>query len=80
MPLGAMLVGGGYTAPNPLKGFPDIFGYLPSGRAFVIEVKTETGKLSELQGQWLTRLQNTGVICIVARSLDDVKSLLGDYL
>lgn len=75
-----MLVGGGYTAPNPLKGFPDIFGYLPDGRGFVIEVKTETGKVSPLQNDWLVKLQNTGVICIVARSLDDVKELLGEYL
>lgn len=63
---------------NPLKGFPDLFGFLPGterGEIFVIEVKKEkTGKLSPEQKQWRQDLESRGVMYIEARSLKDVIS------
>lgn len=62
-------------APNPLRGFPDLFGFLPAttrGELFVIEVKKETGKLSPYQKAWRRKLEGHGVMYIEARSVDDV--------
>jgi len=42
------------------------------GRMFVVEVKSTYGKLDPKQKQWIYELQTRGVICIVARSVDDV--------
>lgn len=70
---------GKFFKPNPIKGFPDIF-CLPlggKGRLVVIEVKTETGALKPEQRDWLRKLEDYGVICIVARSLHDVIYRLG---
>jgi len=39
---------------------------------FVVEVKSTYGKLDPKQKQWIYELQTRGVICIVARSVDDV--------
>lgn len=75
-----MQVGGGFQAPHPLKGFPDIFGYFPDGRGFAIEVKSKTGKVSDVQALWHARLNQEGVLVIVARSIEDVETALKEYL
>ena len=59
-------------SPNPMAGFPDIFGFDDHNRPFAIELKSQRGTLSEKQVWWLTHLKQKGVKCIVARSLDDV--------
>lgn len=66
---------------NPMKGFPDIAGIGRNGlgRMFVIEVKTKTGRLSPEQEKWRAVLEAKGVIYILARSLDDVQSVLRCY-
>lgn len=60
---------------NPLKGFPDLFFLHAdrSGTMFCVEVKTPTGKMSEIQLEWKKRLEGYGVLVIVAASVDDVK-------
>lgn len=72
VPLGPMLVGKGHSAPNPMKGFPDIMGVFSDGRMFAIEVKSETGRLRPEQKAWRDRLDVRGVVWIEARSLEDV--------
>ena len=62
--------------PNPMAGFPDIFGFDPLNRPFAIELKSQTGKLSDKQKRWLRDLEAKGVHCIVARDLDTVISEL----
>jgi len=59
---------------NPASGMPDIMGLLKdgSGRLFAIEVKTETGRLSELQKIRIAELKKHGVIAFVARDLQTV--------
>lgn len=51
------------------KGFSDLFGFRKSdGRAFFLEIKTETGKLSKDQEFFLSAMKNLGAISGVARS------------
>lgn len=68
----------GATVRNPMRGFPDIAGIIPGtiGHLFVIEVKTETGRLSVDQETWRANLESAGALYILARSLDDVTRVL----
>lgn len=61
--------------PSEVPGYPDISGVLPNGRAYFIEVKTKTGRLSDVQKQTHEDLRANGALVIVARSLDDLKEL-----
>lgn len=73
MQVGGMIVGSRMVENRTMKGFPDLWGVLGrTGRMFVIEVKTPTGKVTEDQIKWLTDLSEKGVVTIVARSLKDV--------
>jgi hypothetical protein len=60
-----------YNNKQAPKGTPDLFVVL-NGKAAWIEVKTETGKVSEAQEEMHTRLINMGQRVIIARSIDDV--------
>lgn len=72
---GVRIKGGRGT--NPMKGFPDLFGLLPTGvgRAFAIEVKAPKGQLSPEQVSWREKLEAKGVIYVLARSLDDAMEI-----
>lgn len=54
------------------RGIPDIWGVLKGGRFFGIEVKTEKGKLSFEQGEFINNVRAQGGIAFVARSVEDV--------
>ena len=56
-----------------LRGQPDITGVLPDGRALFVEVKTDRGKLSDDQVWFGQKLQESGCVYIVARSIEDVE-------
>jgi hypothetical protein len=69
MHLGPVLVRGGMRVKNPNAGFPDLFGWLPNGRGFAIEVKKpKTGRISDEQSEWIEDLQKYHVL---AFSCDD---------
>jgi len=54
-------------------GSADILGVLPvTGRMLAVECKMPKGKLTEHQADWLQRAKDSGALCIVARSLDDL--------
>ena len=57
---------------SPIKGFPDIAGVLPSGKFFAIELKTDKGRLSAEQVDWITKLNLSGAIAVVLRSKDEI--------
>ena len=68
---------GKFMSKNPMAGLPDIIAFLKTHHRMVgIEVKTETGKLSEKQVMWLAKLKEAGCLCIVARSVKDVMDAL----
>lgn len=63
-----------------VNGRPDIEGIIQgSGRWFGIEVKTPTGIVSESQKEFMMRISACGGIIFVARSLDDVIRVMGEY-
>jgi hypothetical protein len=53
-----------------VAGLPDIAGILDDGRPLFVEVKTETGKLSEDQAKFLFEAHKRKALCCVARSLN----------
>ena len=82
-PLGGVLMNVGgkkFMRKNPMKGFPDLFGYFNDGRGFAIEVKTPKGRLSKEQAEWHRILKSRKVSVLVARSLDDVIKAFRPYL
>ena len=58
-------------------GHADIGGMLVGGRAYYFEVKTQTGKLTEEQADFLECVRNGGGISAVVRSIEDVQRALG---
>jgi len=68
---------GCYRAHNGIKGLPDICGILADGRFLGIEVKTEAGKLSLEQAEFQDKALGLGAVVFTARSIADVKRLLG---
>lgn len=55
-----------------IKGAPDIVGILPGGRFLAVEVKSATGKPSPDQVAFIARVNATGGLAFIARSIDDV--------
>lgn len=62
-----------------MNGIPDLM-VLKGGRTLFIEVKSETGKLSDLQGHRIEQLHKQGFDAVVVRSLDEVKKILAVVL
>jgi len=69
---------GGYTVKvitATRSGVPDIIACY-KGKFIGIEVKTPKGKVSSLQQQNLDSIKATGGLTVVARTLEDVASLM----
>ncbi len=61
-----------------VRGQSDIMGIRsPGGQLIGIEVKSAKGKQSEQQRNFQTMLERFGGIYILARSVDDVRRVLG---
>lgn len=56
------------------RGIPDILA-IKGGRAYFLEVKTETGKQSDAQKEFEREAIAVGALYSVVRSIDDVQSL-----
>lgn len=52
-------------------GFCDLMALAPGGKIAFIEVKTEKGRLSLNQVEWLARLSDMGFACSVQRDPDE---------
>lgn len=58
-------------------GFSDLFGFnLKDGKMFFIEVKTERGRLSARQRQFLSAMQAHGCRAGVARSVEEARRII----
>ncbi len=63
---------GGYTRAGLGTGTADLVGYvLGSGRFFALEVKTGTGRVSEVQAEWLAQTNREGGYAAVVRSPEE---------
>ena len=78
-------VGKGYTPDGRYfntgvpVGFSDLFGVrLTDGKAVFIEVKTETGKVSRNQENFISAMQKSGAIAGICRSIDDAFKLINN--
>ena len=63
-------------------GVPDLFYPVPlhGYHGMFIEMKTKTGRLSEVQKRWLAALETMGYKCIVAHGWEEAKAALEEYL
>lgn len=58
-------------------GFPDLFGFrIADGRFFVMEIKTEKGRLSKAQREFLESIKKFPVISGVVRNEKEARDLL----
>lgn len=71
-------VQGVFRRNTTMKGVPDILGVIPSdGRILAIELKSKTGRVSPEQRAFLDQIVKDGGVAGVARSIDEVKQILG---
>jgi len=61
---------------SAIKGFPDLAGVFGDGRFWAAELKTETGKLSPEQIDWLTKLNHSGAMAVVLRSKEEIDTFI----
>lgn len=76
--IGANAVDKGRYLKFGFVGCSDIFGQLKTGQFLAVEVKRKGGKLSEPQKAFLETVNKNGGIGILAYSVDDVLTRLGD--
>jgi len=70
----------GKFRPNKAKGFPDLLVWLVNGIDLYVEVKSETGVLSESQLKFQERAKKMKRHYIVVRSVEDFTNWLQLYL
>lgn len=58
-----------------MKGISDIIGVLKDGRILCIEVKSQKGKTSPEQEAFIKKINKSGGVALVARSVKDVEHL-----
>jgi hypothetical protein len=75
-PSGAVWIRPGKFMSFGLKGSSDIFEVLPDGKILCVECKSEHGRLSPEQRQFLTDIKALGGMAIVARSYRDIEAAL----
>ena len=69
-------------ATGYVKGFPDLFIYEPKGdfHGLAIEIKTEKGRVSISQINWITKLEERGYYAKVCKGFDQCKSIIELYM
>lgn len=69
---------GRYVSTGVPKGYSDLNGHRKSdGRAFYIEVKTDSGEASNEQNHFIEQMKATGAIAGIVRSVEDAVRLVG---
>ena len=59
------------------KGFSDLFGFrIPDGRAFFIEVKSQTGKVRPEQQNFIEQMRSNGALAGIGRSVEDARKII----
>lgn len=63
-----------------INGTSDVLGVLKDGRFLAIEVKAKYGKASPEQLSFIDKINSSGGIAFIAKSVDDVSERLKDYV
>lgn len=63
------------TALGVKRGWPDLVMPMPGG-GLAIEMKSEVGRLSDEQSEWLARFEACGWTCAVCRSANEARSVV----
>lgn len=66
----------GVMKKSPIKGFPDIAGLMPNGKFWAAEIKTDVGKLSKEQIEWITKINMSNGFAVVLRSKEEIKTFI----
>lgn len=75
--VGGFKVGDRFISTGVPTGFSDLFGFRRSdGKAFFLEIKTETGYPSAKQKQFIKRMQENGALAGIARSIEDARRII----
>lgn len=69
---GGAIEGARLKAQGVVAGFPDLLLMPGNGKAFVLEVKTSTGRVSPAQHMLMDRLHHLGIEGAVVRSIEDL--------
>ena len=59
------------------KGFTDLLFIRPDGRAAFIELKTDKGKPTQEQAQFIAKMQGMGAYAGIARTPDEAAAICG---
>lgn len=68
-----------HGGPMQQAGLPDLI-VLYRGRLFAVEIKRPGGKATQLQLHTLAEMQKAGATVCVARSVDDVRTLIEETM
>lgn len=61
------------TALGVKRGWPDLVMPMPDG-GLAIEMKSDVGRVSDEQAEWLARFEACGWTCVVCRSANEARS------
>jgi len=60
------------------KGCSDVIGQLKSGKLLAIEVKSQKGRLTLHQSEFLKKVNDNGGVALVVRSVDELENHLNN--
>jgi hypothetical protein len=61
---------------SEIAGFPDWAGVTRNGTFWALELKSEKGRISEHQIEWMEKLAGTHAIVAIARTVEDVMEFI----
>lgn len=77
MNVGSVKTKTGYFRTGVPTGFSDLFGFRRvDGKAIFLEVKTQKGRVSQKQTEFLNAMKSCGAIAGVVRSVNDAINLI----
>ena len=74
---GVFTAASGHTVRVGIEGQADLGGVLANGRCIQIEVKSPSGRIRPAQERWAAMCRRMNVLYVLARSVDDVTSVIG---
>jgi hypothetical protein len=70
----------GSRGTSSILGFPDLCGITGNGLFWAVELKTDKGRLRPSQEVWIQKLEASGAIVRVVRSVKEMGAFIGTIL